>query len=338
MIHPISQSQQYEKLWTERRMHVLQSWAWGDVKAAAGGWQAERLQTLIQGNAYVFTLFVRKFFFLRFAYAPKLPREFAQSEPMLTDLRTYLQTQKLAFALLDFDMPAAEFTSHAGLKAHEFKSVQPRYTNVVNLELSEDELLQNMRGSYRRNINKALRDGVTVSIHESGDEAFTAFFQVMTEIFAHSNYVMHGREYFTRVWTQLSKSGKGRILLAKRATDIVGAYLVALDSNGAYELYGGVTRSGREVEAGYLLKWEAMKMAKELGCKFYDHWGVAPRLGDDYDKGDELYHISKFKEGFGGADLVFAPEQVLSVHDFYYQFFKLAQRINLLRIRLRKKH
>jgi lipid II:glycine glycyltransferase (peptidoglycan interpeptide bridge formation enzyme) len=46
----------------------------------------------------------------------------------------------------------------------------------------------------------------------------------------------------------------------------------------------------------YLIQWEAMRWAKELGCKRYDMWG-AP---DKFQKSDSLWGVYRFKRGFGG--------------------------------------
>ena len=48
--------------------------------------------------------------------------------------------------------------------------------------------------------------------------------------------------------------------------------------------------------ASYALQWEAMNIAKEMGCTEYDMFGVAPAS----DPGHPLYGLYRFKSGFGG--------------------------------------
>jgi len=52
----------------------------------------------------------------------------------------------------------------------------------------------------------------------------------------------------------------------------------------------------REKMPTYLLQWEAMKRAKEKGCRVYDLWG-AP---DVFDESDSMWGVYRFKEGLGG--------------------------------------
>jgi lipid II:glycine glycyltransferase (peptidoglycan interpeptide bridge formation enzyme) len=46
----------------------------------------------------------------------------------------------------------------------------------------------------------------------------------------------------------------------------------------------------------YLLQWEAMKLAKKLGCAQYDMWGAPDR----FDENDPMWGVYRFKVGFGG--------------------------------------
>ena len=68
---------------------------------------------------------------------------------------------------------------------------------------------------------------------------------------------------------------------------------------------------GREHYSGYLLQWEAMRLAVADGCTVYDFRGVAP-----FDREDSPHFgLNRFKSGFGPAevewvgewDVVFSP-------------------------------
>lgn len=56
----------------------------------------------------------------------------------------------------------------------------------------------------------------------------------------------------------------------------------------------------------YLLQWEAMRWAKEQGCREYDLWGV-PDTDEETletgfsDRSDGLWGVYRFKRGFGGT-------------------------------------
>ena len=57
--------------------------------------------------------------------------------------------------------------------------------------------------------------------------------------------------------------------------------------------------------APHLLQWEAIKLAKKEGCKYYDLFGIAPRINNEgekheYDKRHMYAGVTRFKLGFGG--------------------------------------
>jgi len=78
-------------------------------------------------------------------------------------------------------------------------------------------------------------------------------------------------------------------------------------SNGtrAWYLYGASSNEERNRMPTYLLQWEAMRWAKESGCKEYDFWGVPDAEHDELEadfkqRHDGLWGVYRFKRGFGG--------------------------------------
>jgi peptidoglycan pentaglycine glycine transferase (the first glycine) len=57
--------------------------------------------------------------------------------------------------------------------------------------------------------------------------------------------------------------------------------------------------------ATYGVQWEAIKWAKERGCRYYDMWGVPDAEPDVLeaefkDRNDGLWGVYGFKRGWGG--------------------------------------
>jgi len=160
---------------------------------------------------------------------------------------------------------------------------------------------------------------------------------VMQEVFKNTKYLAREKKYFQTVWEQMSAVSCAHIFTAGVNGNTVGTYLVLNDVKGAYELYGGVSHEGRKVEAGYLLKWEAVRFFKSIGKVSYDHWGVAPKTASGvYQQDHELYQISLFKQGFGGNYHEFPDPRVQVLNDWKYKMFLGMNSINRGRIRLAK--
>lgn len=330
----IKEKSQYLEQWKIKKAHVLQHWAWGEVKRPT--WNPTRVAFLDEKGEIidVWQVLVKNQtpFAIRIAYLPKLRIDDINNEKLELFADFAKERLRVAFVLIEHNHTDPKIQN---IPQTDYR-IQPECSNVVDLK-SEEDNWNNLKPKYRRNINKAIRSGVVVRFFDSGDDPFRDFFYVMQEIHANTRLVMHDKTYFEKLWTELSENGLARIAVAYLDNAVVGAYLLLNDENTTYELYGGVTSTGRESEAGYLLKWESMKMTLNKGLGFYDHWGVAPKdsLGE-YQKGHELERISQFKSGFGGKDVCYPKTNVLVFNDLKYRIFQAGMLVQKLNIRLRK--
>lgn len=346
----------YQAVWQLNDLHALQSWDWGVVKEQEG-WKLIRLLSFREVETKempedVLQMQVKPLPIIggSFGYIPKLNPDKWTETNALKALLKYLKTRKIAFAIMEFDGdPANKFSVPDNPLLEIYAGhIQPSQTDLVPLSRSEDELFMQLDGKYRRNIKKAIREGLSTRLYQYGagsDQVgpVTAFYGVMQSIFQNTKFMERDKAYFQSLWNSMGHSGRARIFTAVKKDEAsgqeqtVGAYLVVSDNKRAYELYGGVTRTGRDYEAGYLLKWEAIRYFNSLGLSYYDHWGVAPKLETgSYDNTDELFQISKFKAGFGGEYFQFPEARVLVADSFKYRLFLAGIKSNKLITKLKK--
>lgn len=324
--------QQYKEVWKASRSSILQSFEWGEIK------KPEWFPVRIIIDDLPVTILTRKLPLINksFGYIPR-GLNYELNETIIKQLVEYSKNIGLTHLSIDpyfeSDSKNSELLRKYGLIQSGI-SVQPNQTNIVEL-VDEPTLLARLKPKYRRNIKKSQRDGCEIKVFSSGNEPLDQFYLCMESIFQRTNYVMHGKSYFQKVWSTLSQNNMAKIYLAYKDNKVVGGYLVTNDSETAYELYGGVTNEGRDVEAGYLLKWNAMIDSLSSGLKYYDHWGIAPIINGDYDKKHDLYHISKFKEGFGGRIVHYSP-QLTIIFSKFYNFYKLIIWVNSILLAIKK--
>ena len=279
---------EYQKFWQEHRLNVLQSYAWGQIKEGEG-WQVLRIG-IFQDDKLMnaLSIQVKKLGLTKFAYIPKI-KEFQ----FWQELKEYCKhVIKVDFVVVEFDhyKDMSKKLELPSLFVQYNEHIQPEQTNMVLLHKTEEELFASLKGNYRRNIKKAKNNGVICEFYEHGEEmAVDKFYYVLKQVFANTKFLTRPKKYFTKVWQELASSkqsshGLGAeslpgavICTASLDKEILGAYLIVNDNSGAYELYGGVTKNGRDHEAGYLLKWEAIKYFNAKNKDFYDHWGVSKR-------------------------------------------------------------
>jgi peptidoglycan pentaglycine glycine transferase (the first glycine) len=329
------QKQKYTEIWNKNNGNILQSWQWGEIKSPQ--WTPKYLNV----NDNHILILIRKLPLVNiyFGYIPRLDVVQMSLSEFLPKLLQAISTFNLTHLIIDPNIINNDINREVFNKIgfiNNGKSIQPNQTNIVNLIKSSDDLWHNLDSKYRRNYNKSIKSNIKLTIFDNGTEALDRYYEIMKSIFENTKYIMHGKSYFAKVWSTLSVDKMANILIASINNVDVGAYLIAYDKVGAYELYGGVNSMGRVVEAGYFLKWEAIKHAQSIGKLFYDHWGVSPIIADEYDKNDELYNISKFKKGFGGENVVYLPQQVYVYNSFYYKLYKSIEVINKIALYLRK--
>jgi lipid II:glycine glycyltransferase (peptidoglycan interpeptide bridge formation enzyme) len=302
--------------------HVLQSWAWGELKAHFG-WRTQRLAVGSAGAQVLYRSLPAGLGTI--AYVPRGPFAGLSDLPalgLLLDQIRPLARQQRAICLkiepnLEDDDALAE-----RLQALRFlpspQTVQPRRTILVSLDAEPEALLKRMKQKTRYNVRLAGRRGVTV--RHGHEEDLPAFYRLMETTAQRDGFGIHSEAYYTLAHRLFVPSGQGCLLLAEdKGQLLAGLVAFALGDTACY-MYGASANKGRKLMPTYLLQWEAMLWAREQGCRFYDLWGVPDEDGATLEaqfteRSDGLWGVYRFKRGFGGRlvrtagawDLVYAP-------------------------------
>ena len=324
--------------------HVLQSWAWGELKAHFG-WRVQRVAVRADGAHQsgsrisggsgesggllepVAQVLYRSLpgGLGSIAYVPKGPPGDLDDQSALVELLDAIRPlarQQHAICLklepnLEDDPALARRLQALGFRPSPH-TVQPRRTILVNLDAEPEALLKRMKQKTRYNIRLAGRRGVTV---RPGDEADLPAFCHLLELTAERDgFGIHSRAYYETAHRLFVPLGQGRLLLAENEGQLLAGLVVFALGDTACYMYGASSSEGRNLMPTYLLQWEAMLWAKERGCRLYDLWGVpdedeAILEAEFTQRSDGLWGVYRFKRGFGGRlvrtlgawDLVYAP-------------------------------
>jgi lipid II:glycine glycyltransferase (peptidoglycan interpeptide bridge formation enzyme) len=304
--------------------HILQSWAWGELKARFG-WRVQRLAV---GNACAQLLYRSLPGGLgTIAYVPKGPLVDFDDLPAFQALLHAIQPlarQRRALALkiepnVDDNLGVVQVLRSLGFRPSP-QVVQPRRTIVVDLDAEPGELLRRMKQKTRYNIGLAGRKGVTVRPGNETD--LLAFYRLMETTAQRDGFGIHTQDYYESAHQLFVPAGLGKLLLAELDGQLLAGLVVLAPDGGdtACYMYGASSDEHRNLMPTYLLQWEAMLWAREQGCRAYDLWGVPDEDEDTLEAGftkrsDGLWGVYRFKRGFGGRlvrsvgawDLVYAP-------------------------------
>jgi lipid II:glycine glycyltransferase (peptidoglycan interpeptide bridge formation enzyme) len=180
--------------------------------------------------------------------------------------------------------------------------MEPRNTLCIDLTISEDDILAQMKPKGRYNIGLARRYGVTV-VEDSSPKGVEDFLRLYSDTVTRQNIRGKRQTYFYTLIPMLKEFNIGSIFFAEYAGARIATVLTIQFGHRATYFYGGSTDQHREVMAPYLLHFEIMLRMKARGCECYDLYGIAPINQPEH----KWTNLSTFKRKLGGKDFQFVP-------------------------------
>jgi len=320
--------------------HPLQSWEWGEFKASQGA--VVRRFGIFQKNKLKggFQVFFHRLPGTSFTvgYFPRGP---LPTQSMIKKIFSVAKKEKALLVRFEPDLNWRYWQNNRGklspTPTRERKialakmglrkaprSVLDPYTFVLNLRLSEEKILANMHHKTRYNIRLARRKGVTVK-EESNQTGLAIFIRLLfEETVKRQGFYLHNPEYFRKLWRILSPAGMVRILLASYKGDVLAAWMLFKWKDTLYYPYGASSSRLRQVMASNLICWEAIRLGKKLGCRYFDLWGG---LGPQADPSHPWYGFHRFKLGYGGDLVEKVGSWDLVVNPYLYPVYNTAEKL-----------
>jgi lipid II:glycine glycyltransferase (peptidoglycan interpeptide bridge formation enzyme) len=181
------------------------------------------------------------------------------------------------------------------------RAVQVGQTRLV--ELTDDEaLMATFDKDTRYAIRRSSREGVEVSVvtDASDTTAIDALHGLVLETQRRAGFPRPPLERYRVAWQGLAAAGRASILEARRNEELLASGMLVVEGDRSFYLFAGSRREqpGEPKHyASYLLQWEMMRRARELGSRTHDLWGIAPEgAGPEH----AWYGVGLFKKGFGG--------------------------------------
>ena len=193
----------------------------------------------------------------------------------------------------------------------------PQTTLVLDLSLSEEDLLKQMKPKGRYNIKVAEKGGVTVRENQGVDP----FYDLLVKTTGRDGFSANPKAYYEKMLQALQPHAQ-LLMAGKDGKAIAGGIFVYLDKVGTY-YYGASDHEYRNLMAPYLLQWEAIKEAKRRGCKTYDFLGIAPEGATSH----PWAGVTEFKKKFGGTVVNYPQAKELVIRPIWYWVYKIYKKI-----------
>lgn len=143
-------------------------------------------------------------------------------------------------------------------------------TNMVDLSLNEDKIFNTVIHSKRRNmIRKANKSGVSTKTFDT-EEGLRQFWPILEELHIKLGYNNYTYKYYDEIFKYYRGKKQALILIAyKDKKPISGVFIMGNKNYMHYYKGAGIFDIKNEGQ-GELLQWEAIKVSKSLGAKYYD--------------------------------------------------------------------
>jgi len=206
-----------------------------------------------------------------------------------------------------------------------FAAGQPQYNFWVPLrdddgkQRSEEHVLAGMNQQWRRNIKKAAKAGVEVSVGTPDD--LPAFHALYAHTAERDHFTPRPLAYFETMLAALGAEEPDRIrlYLAHHEGDLVAATIWIRVGTHTWYSYGASSTEKRDVRGSNAVQWQMMRDSIAAGAEVYDLRGITDTLTAD----DPHVGLIQFKVGTGGEAVEYAGEWDLPLNRPIYKAFEL---------------
>ncbi len=207
-----------------------------------------------------------------------------------------------------------------------FAAGQPQYNFQIPLHDSdsprtEEAVLAGMNQLWRRNIKKATKAGVEVTVSDGSVEDLAAFHGLYTHTAERDHFTPRPLSYFRTMYDALSAEEPDRIrlYLATHEGDLVAATIWIRVGTHTWYSYGASSTEKRDVRGSNAVQWRMICDAIAAGAEVYDLRGITATLSSD----DPHLGLIQFKVGTGGEAVEYVGEWDLPLNRAIYAGFQL---------------
>jgi lipid II:glycine glycyltransferase (peptidoglycan interpeptide bridge formation enzyme) len=195
--------------------------------------------------------------------------------------------------------------------------VHPEITWELNLEKSEEELLMDMRKTTRYLTRQGFKIEdlkIKKSQNPKDIEIFNTLYQKTVN---RHHFIPFSLNYLKNEFSAFLADGQILMFLAKYQGECLASAIIIFWQGMAFYHQGASSQKYPKIPASYLLQWEAIKEAKNRGCKIYNFWGIT----ETDSKKHPFWGLTCFKKGFGGYEKKYVKTQDLPLSIGYWLTF-----------------
>lgn len=298
----------------------LQSFYWHDILKSEN--KPVEMWSLIDNRGkYLlsFLIIFKNSRFFNYAYLPRGPIvaiDLLADKDKLKEVMVFWEKEmQRKFTQLNFIRLEPDFNYKSSLKQEQTLAIQPQKTLLIDLSQSEEDILKGMHHKTRYNIRLSHKKGVKIKEGTTNDD-FENFWQLLNTTQERNSFGLHPKKHYEKIF--MASKSKIKLLVAEFEGKTIAGGLFSFFGDQATYLHGASSNYLRSLMAPYGLQWQAIKIAKEKGCKYYDFGGISETLWPG---------VTRFKQGFGGFEYNYPGTFDIIFNSKKYFFYKMLRAI-----------
>lgn len=296
-------------------MDIRQSPEWGEYLSSIG-WVVEKIGS---NQAFIRPIPFLKRSIIKIQH-PKNPLSFA-------DIDKASKKHHALFTIIEPETKGfneKQFRENGFIKSHT--SLTHTLTIYIDLQKSEEKIFAGLSENARRNIKKAQKNNLEIKKvflkDVKNDKDFKNFYDLFFNLRKIKKFYAPGYGEFSKKMQAFKNSSI--ILFAYNQHQPIAAVWLGLLKDTAVYMNTGITKTGYELLANYLLVWEALKLTKSLKLKTFDFEGLYdPRFPKERKSWKKF---SEFKKRFHGQ-LIEYPFPKMKIYSKFYKLIYLCSKI-----------
>lgn len=192
--------------------------------------------------------------------------------------------------------------SDTGAFREVFISTGYRYEDHLNylfdLTRGPEALWSSIHPTRRKQINRAYRRNVTVTVSDSADrEKLEACYSILQSVYRKAALPMPPPEYFINADIHFGQKGMLRIFTANTGDEIIGFRMVLSFRGELFDWYAASSEDHLESYPNDVLPWEVIKWGCENNYTRFDFGGAGHP--------EKPYGVREYKKRYGGDEVNF---------------------------------
>lgn len=309
---------------------LFQSWLWGRVQEKIGAkvtrygaYQDNELLGVFQ----IVNVEARRGSFLHVRHGPVFKNQSLHLwQETLLFLKKLAKKEKSLFIRLNpLLLKNDEYESlynQLGLVPAAIHRMGGEHCWVLDLDISEDKMLAQMRKTTRYEIKKSMKEDIKISSFQT-DSSVEHFLKLYADTSKRHGFI--GHTGIQEEYSLFAKNNAATLYVGAVGDKTLAAAIILYYNNQAIYHHGASVQS--KIPVSYAIQWQAIRDAKKRGMNIYNFWGIA----DENIKNHPWAGLTLFKKGFGGRSVEYMHAHDLPVSRFYI----FPRTVELIRKRLK---